>query len=104
MKKSNSDNFVKLAKAAEMAGITIRRLYTADNLIQEQITDEFYQQSPSFEQNGEIYSSEWNVNNRKYRIRWNNRKPRFDVTIYDKEHREIIFCNSVEEAIAICRK
>ena len=104
MKKSNSDNFVKLAKVAEMAGITIRRLYTADNLTQEQIADEFYQYSPTFEQNGEIYSSEWNANNRKYRIRWNKRKPRFDVTICEGKHREIIFCNSVEEAIAICKQ
>lgn len=104
MKKSNSDNYIKLAKVAEMAGITIHRLYTADNLIQEQIADEFYQYSPSFEKNGEIHSSKWNASNRYYRIRWNEHKPRFDVTICDGEHREIIFCNSVEEVIAICNE
>ena len=48
-----------------------------------------------------IINAECSSNGNTYRIRWNERNPKFDVTISNAEHTKIVFCTSIEEVVDI---
>lgn len=55
------------------------------------------------EAHGNITNAECICNNKKYRIRWNERKPRFVITEYFDDTYKMYFCKSVDEIAKIIK-